>query len=450
MNTAPLVVDHTNIGAALRRLSLPFALQMLADQLLSLVDTIAIGAIGTVALAGATAANTVLFTAIMTISGLWNGTSIIGSQRVGASDLEGFGRTTRAGLIVPCGVGFLLAFASIFWGHDIMAAILFNGAATNDATAYLIPRCISLVPLAADAVLITALGAAGNRQLGILTLIVINAVHIPLLGILTFGFGTGHPLGVTGAGMSSLISELAGCLFAIAYVARKPAYRIFSKFQFDLKLAMRAAWLGIPETVFGFSLLAPDIAIIALLAPLGSLAIAAFRALNVVSDFTFVIPSPLQNTTQVVVGQRLGARDAEGARFFLRKARRWSLLLSTVFAVLFAVFAKPFAYMMTLNWAAASAAALPLALHMVTLPVKTWAMVSLAPIRASGDTRFSLILGVTCAAIVVPAAYYGITFLHIGLFSVPLAWIGAWVARLVVTEIKLARGSWSRRELVRV
>jgi len=57
-----MIVDHTKIGAALRRLSLPLAVQMLGDQLLGTVDTIAIGYISVGALAGVTAATTVFFT----------------------------------------------------------------------------------------------------------------------------------------------------------------------------------------------------------------------------------------------------------------------------------------------------------------------------------------------------------------------------------------------------
>ena len=36
-----MIVDHRNIGAAFRRLSIPIAVQMLGDQLLGVVDTIA-------------------------------------------------------------------------------------------------------------------------------------------------------------------------------------------------------------------------------------------------------------------------------------------------------------------------------------------------------------------------------------------------------------------------
>ncbi|MGC2244069.1 MAG: MATE family efflux transporter, partial [Candidatus Aquilonibacter sp.] len=79
-----MIVDHTKIGAALRRLSLPLAVQMLGDQLLGTVDTIAIGYISVGALAGVTAATTVFFTLIMLLGGLWSGLGIIAAQRIGA------------------------------------------------------------------------------------------------------------------------------------------------------------------------------------------------------------------------------------------------------------------------------------------------------------------------------------------------------------------------------
>ena len=63
-----MIVDHTRIGAAFRRLSIPVAVQMLGDQLLGTVDTIAIGTLGAVALAGATAANTIFIAIVFAAS----------------------------------------------------------------------------------------------------------------------------------------------------------------------------------------------------------------------------------------------------------------------------------------------------------------------------------------------------------------------------------------------
>ena len=49
-------LDHRDAGAAIRRLATPNALALVGDQLLGIVDTIAIGSLGTAALAGITGA----------------------------------------------------------------------------------------------------------------------------------------------------------------------------------------------------------------------------------------------------------------------------------------------------------------------------------------------------------------------------------------------------------
>jgi MATE family multidrug resistance protein len=444
VNTAAMLVDHRNVGAAFRRLSIPVAVAMLGDQLLGIADTIAIGSLGVVALAGATAANTMFLALNMANAGFLSGTSIVAAQRVGAQDMDGFARTVRSGALAPLVAGVLFFIGAWFWGGIAIHATVGDLASGSASAAYLTVRCLSILPIIVSGSLIVGLGQAGNQKLGIWVLIAINVVHIPLLLMLALGWWTHHPMGILGAGISSFLSETVGMAFAIFYVARRPAYRIFSKLTISLKTAWQTTLLGLPEVVFLFTVMLPDIFIVAMLAPFGATAVAAFRALNVVSDLTFVIPSPLQSATQTVVGQRIGAGDIAGAQAFFARAQRVTLLITAIAGVVAAALAWPLAFAFTLNAAVASIAALPLAVHMITLPIKGWSMVSLAPIRASGDTRFSMLVGILCSALVIPLTWFGIERLNLALYAVPIAWITAWLARALITELKLRNGAWTR------
>ncbi len=443
-----MIVDHRDVGAAFRRLSLPVAAQMLGDQILGIVDTIAIGSLGAVALAGATAASAILTAVLFSIFGLLTGTSIIAAQRIGAHDVDGFARTLRAGSIVPFAVALAGLALGIFFSKPAVHALVGDLPSAGASAQYLTVRLASALPIVISGTIIVGLGAAGNRIVGVLVLVAINLVHIPLLLMLGLGWWTHHPLGIAGAGISSLLSETFGCICAIAYVWRKPAYRVFASWKISWATARECTRLGLPESIFLAGVMLPDIAVVAMLAPLGAPVVAAFRALNVVSDLTFVFPSPLQSAAQTVIGQRLGAGDVDGARWFLGRAQRFATLVTAAAGIVAAALAWPLAYVFTLNAAVASMAALPLAVHMATLPLKGWAMVSLAPIRASGDTRFSMIVGLVCAALVIPFAWLGIERLHIGLYSVPLGWISAWAVRALLTEWKLRAGTWTRRPVL--
>jgi len=445
-----MIVDHTNVAAAFRRLSVPLAVTMLGDQLLGIVDTIAIGSLGPIALAGVTGASTIFIAVIFTISGFWSGLSIIAAQRIGAQDVEGFARTVRAGFIVPFAFSLLCAGLSVPFAAPLITVLVGHLSSAHASGTYLILRCFSMIPIAISGTLVTGLGAAGNRRFGVLVLAIINLIHIPLLLMLALGWWTHRPLGIAGAGISSLLSETVAAFYTLWYVWRRPIYRIFSTLRTSVRLALECARLGLPEAVFLFAVIAPDAAIVAMLAPFGPIAISGFRALNVVSDLTFVVPSPLQSAAQTVIGQRLGAGDVPGARSFFIRARTISFKITALAAIVAAALAWPLAFLFTLNAIVASVAALPLALHMATLPIKGWAMVSMAPIRASGDTRFSMLVGIVSGLLVLPVAYVCIRVLHVGLFGVPAGWIFAWLARAGLTSLKLRGEAWTRRPLVAV
>ncbi|MGB8909366.1 MAG: MATE family efflux transporter [Candidatus Cybelea sp.] len=445
MGAASMIVDHTRIGAAFRRLSIPVAIQILGDQLLGTADTIAIGSLGAVALAGATAANTIFIAIVFSASGFMSGTSIVAAQSIGTGDVNGFGRTVRAGVAVPLLIGVAAFATSLFASAPAIHALVGALPSAHASAVYLVLRCASILPIVLSGTLIVGLGAAGNQRLGILVLVVVNLIHIPLLLMLGLGWWTHHPFGIVGAGVSSLLSETIAACYAIYYVTRRPEYRVFAEKDLSWPLARRCARIGFPEAVFLLGVTVPDIVIVAMLAPLGAISVAAFRALNVVSDLTFVVPSPLQSAAQVVIGQRLGARDPAGARWFFERALRISLVVTTITGALVAIFAWPLAYVFTLDATIATIAAWPLALHMVTLPLKGWAMISIAPIRASGDTRFSMAVGLLCSVLVIPLAWIGIERLHLGLYSVALGWIVAWTVRALVTQWKLRDGAWMRR-----
>ena len=445
-----MIVNHRNVGAAFRRLSLPIAVSMLGDQLLGIVDTIAIGTLGAVALAGVTGATTVFVAVAFATIGFMNGLGIIAAQRIGAHDLDGFGKAVRAGVVVPFAMAVLAAGSSLFAGPVVVGAMVGHLASSHASGVYLILRCFSLIPIAVTGTIITGLTAAGNRKIAIAILAIINLVHIPLLLILALGWLTHHPLGIVGAGISSMLSEAIAAVYAVAYVWKRPIYRILSELTIDVRLAIECARLGLPEAVFLFCVVAPDAVIVAILAPFGPVAISGFRALNVVSDLTFVVPSPLQTAVQTVIGQRLGAGDVDGAQWFFKHARVLAFWITAATGVVCAALAWPLAYLFTLNAYVASVAAMPLALHMATLPIKGWAMVSMAPIRASGDTRFSMTVGVVTSILVIPVAYFCIVVLRIGLYGVPIAWILGWLARSALTYVKLRDGSWTRRKLISV
>ncbi len=74
-------------------------------------------------------------------------------------------------------------------------------------------------------------------------------------------------------------------------------------------------------------------------------------------------------------------------------------------------------------------------------------MTLLAPIRASGDTRFVMLMGIATTAVAVAGIASGVHVLHIGLWAVPFGWTAGWLVRGAITTMRLRTGDWERRTL---
>ena len=156
-------------------------------------------AMGTVALAGATAANTMFLALAFAIFGFLSGTSIVAAQRIGAQDMDGFARTVRAGLTVPLVAGVLFFVASMFG-----AAWRCTPRSANSPAARRAQRtscCVAFRSCRCNLRLADR-GAGRGRQPSNrrVVLLIVNLVHIPLLLMLALGWLTHHPMGIVGAG----------------------------------------------------------------------------------------------------------------------------------------------------------------------------------------------------------------------------------------------------------
>lgn len=442
------VLEHRDAGAAIRRLATPNALALVGDQLLGIVDTIAIGALGTAALAGITGATGVFAVLGIGLFAFGSGLRIVGAQAIGAGQSERFGAIVRSAAIAPLAIALLAALVSLVGAHPLLAAILPRGAPVDAASRYLELRAFCLLPMVCSGLLIMAFATAGDTRLALRVLIVINAIHVPLVFVLALGVGTHHALGLTGAGISSLIAEVVGLAYAARETRRRPELRIFSSWRVDPALVRLTTWLSWPEFVFLTLQIAPEPVTIWLLAPYGTETVAAYRTLSLVNDATWALPGSLGDASEVIVGQRIGARDYAGAKAFTREALRIALRVSVGIGTLVALLAWPLAALCTLNPALATMAALPLATHVfITLPLKSWGMTVLAPIRASGDTRFVMLMGIGMTAIAMAGITLGIRVLHLGLWSVPFGWTAGWIFRGTITAARLRSGDWERRRL---
>jgi MATE family multidrug resistance protein len=191
---------------AIAVLAVPALGSLIADPLLSLVDTAFIGRVGGDALSGLGVAAAVFAVAFFLFNFLEYGTTAEVAQRVGAGNTAAAGRATVTSVALAIVIGAGVAVLVAFFAGPIAGVMGATGGVRDEAVTYIVIRAF-----AAPAVLVVraAHGAYRGYQdttTPFIATLGINGINLVLDPVLIFGFD----MGIAGAAWATLIAQWVG------------------------------------------------------------------------------------------------------------------------------------------------------------------------------------------------------------------------------------------------
>ncbi|HEX5870415.1 MAG TPA: MATE family efflux transporter [Longimicrobium sp.] len=300
-----------------------FMLVMMVFQTLYfLIDLYWVGRLGTAAVAGVSIAGQLSFIVLALGQMLGVGATTLISHASGRRDAE------EAGHLFNQALGLSLATALLFLvvglaGLDAYTRSMAADAATAQAAraylAWFIPAMALQFPLG---VMSAALRGTGQFRAPMIVSTVSVTANMVLAPFLIFGWGTGRPLGVAGAAISSLVSIVIALAWLSAYFVGPAAWLRFSRADVWPRLAAwrRLLGIGLPAG-FEFAMMALYQAVVYTLArPFGAAEQAGFGIGMRVIQATFMPVVALGFAVAPVAGQNVGARIPERVRAVFRDA----------------------------------------------------------------------------------------------------------------------------------
>jgi putative MATE family efflux protein len=309
---------------------------MIFQTLYFLIDLYWVGRLGTHAVAAVGIAGNLTFIVLALTQMLGVGATTVVSHAIGRKDRDAANLNFNQAnaLAIVTGVAFLIV--------GMIVRVPYTRAMSPDAeTGTLAAQYLFwFIPAMALQFLLVAAGSAlrgvGNFKTGMIVStgsIIANMVLAPFL---IFGWGTGRPLGVAGAAISSLVSIIIALVWFGAYFVAKDSYLRFvladQKPQFALWRKMLA--IGLPAG-FEFLMMAVYLIVIYSIArPFGAAAQAGFGIGQRVVQALFMPAVALGFSVSPVAGQNFGARKRERVVDTFRKA---ALMVSAIMALLIIV-----------------------------------------------------------------------------------------------------------------
>ena len=316
---------------------IPIIIQNTITNVVSLLDNVMVGRVGTLEMSAVAIDNQLLFVFYICIFGGLSGAGIFATQYAGAGDNEGVRHCFRAKLMIAFAMVAVAMVVFIAMPDTLVSLYLAEGTAAADAEAtmgfaldYMKVMLAGIMPFALSQVYSSTLRELGETKLPMISsiaAIIVNLVFNYFLIFGTFGF---PKLGVTGAAIATVLSRYVEMAILLVFT-----HRHSKRFAF-IKGAYRS--MHIPKRLVGdimkrgMPLLLNEALWSAGMATLnqcysvrGLDVVAAANISSTVANLFNVVFLSMGNAVAIMVGQHLGANEIEKA-----KQTAWRLITATV------------------------------------------------------------------------------------------------------------------------
>jgi putative MATE family efflux protein len=226
----------------------PIVVGMVTIMICQLVDLYFVADLGEAAVAGVAAAGNAgfLVNGLMQVLGV--GTVGLIAHAVGRKDQHDANRIFNQSIVLSVLFGLLTLVAGAALSRLYMRAVAANEATIEAGTSYLLWFMPALALQFATQVMASALRATGIVWPSMLVQALAVIINIALAPVLIAGWGTGHPLGVAGAGLASSIAVCIGVLMLFGYFLKLERYVGFDPVQWrpQLRQWKRILNVGLP------------------------------------------------------------------------------------------------------------------------------------------------------------------------------------------------------------
>jgi putative MATE family efflux protein len=348
-------------------------------------------------------------------------------------------------------VGLLMSAGYFIFARSMMAAMNLQGDVLAYAEQYLsiVGGAIFLQALINS--LAAIIRVHGWTKQTMYVSLGMNIIHVIGNYVLIFGKFGFPELGVQGAAISSIVSRFIALLVFFWLFYQVVEYRI--KFNYYIKLSKayigKILHIGIPAAFEQVMYQACQIVFLYYATYLGAEALAARQYAMNISMFTFLFAIAIGMGTAIIVGRLVGANEQDEAYTRLWKSLKFALIftISTVFLVI--VFRNQLIGLFTDNPEVIKIATSVLVLSIFLETGRTMNIVIINSLRAAGDARFPVIIGVfSMVAMSLPLGYFLVFKLDMGLPGIWLAIAADEWIRGIIMYFRWKSRKWEKYVLV--
>ena len=404
----------------------PIFIEIMLHMIMGNADTLMLSQYSDDAVAAVGVSNQLLMVIIVMFGFIATGTSILVAQYLGAGNEEKANRFAVVSIFANIAIGLLLSIILFIFSEPLLQMMNLPPELMGNAIIYLqIVGGFSFIQA-----LIMTIGAVirshGFTKDAMFVTIGMNILNV--MGNYLFIFGAfGFPtLGVTGVAIATVISRTLG-VAVLLYLLYK---RLGGNLPFSIprtfpKNEMKTLLkIGIPTAGEHLSYNTSQLVITYFIATIGTEALTTKVYAQNIMMLVLLFSVAIGQGTQILVGHQVGANKFEEAYRRCIKSLKIAITVSFAIAMVFYLFGDLLFSIFTTNSDIVATGSLLLLLTIVLEPGRAFNLVVINCLRAAGDVRFPVYLGILSMwGIAVTVSYTLGIYFGLGLVGIWIAFI---------------------------
>jgi putative MATE family efflux protein len=296
-------------------LSWPMVLMETLFVVSQVADMVWVGRLGPAAIAGVGIANIVVMLVMSMDFGLIIGVRAMVARYVGAGDMPGANHVAAQALILSVTWGAMMMTIGIVMAEPVMGLFGLDQDVVNEGMSYLRVMFAGWIAMDMLVMGLYIVQSAGDTIRPLMIEASLRVIHVTLCPFLVLGLWVFPKMGVSGAALSNIISQVLGTFLILwLLLGGKTRLHLSRKdFRLDLNVIWRMLKIGVPALVMQFQRSFGNFVLTWLIAPFGTLAIAAHSLATRIEMFVVLPGMGFGQGAGVLVGQNLGAGQPERA-----------------------------------------------------------------------------------------------------------------------------------------
>ncbi|CAN7401941.1 MATE family efflux transporter [Paenibacillus sp. LjRoot56] len=397
-------------------------------------------------------ANEIIVFCILMFGFVGIGTSVAVAQHLGAGKVKEASRISALAITINLIFGIIVSIALVVFGEPLMHLMHLDPQQIAIAKKYLTIISAFIWIEALSYAISSVLRSNGQTRDVMFVTLGVNVIHILGNSLLIFG-NLGFPeWGVTGAAVSTVVSRLLGLVVLVIILYRRLQVPILLKHyvSFKSKIVKQILSIGLPSAGEHVSWQSQYLMIFSFINIIGATALSAHVYVMNVTNYFMALGMAIGMGTEIIIGHMVGAGAFQAAYHKLIRSLKITFVLTFVIVGITSIFRKELLGLFTDNPDIIAMGSTILLLSIILEPGRTFNLVVINSLRAAGDARFPVMMGVVSMwGIAVPLAYYLGIHLEMGLLGVWIAFtVDEWVRGLLM-YLRWRSRVWQSKSLVK-